>query len=315
MNPKANRLFFVAWTGALLMAACRPQQGTQAPTSDSGKQAAAQQDHQLPQAPKGEASQLAQLDSGSQAAESSDSGSSSTSDKAEVQEEIPYYFRRPIRPEDLAGRSLREFSLLRNTIYARAGNPFRKTWLDSYFRAQPWYQPKDKMNPELLSELDKKNVEIIVNTETALTKEALEQSLEKLLVKKQQTSEDAVELRLLFARLGKWSGEKASDRTPLEDPTLLDEVLDLRSLKEMSRRDLRILRNMIYARRGRPFRSTMVESYFYSMDWYDPRDDFEESMLRPVDRTNIRIVRSLEHSLGGPIRDEDHPMEDWAYVA
>ena len=38
----------------------------------------------------------------------------------------------------LDGRSLREHTLMSNWIYARAGNPFRKPWLDTFFRAQAW---------------------------------------------------------------------------------------------------------------------------------------------------------------------------------
>lgn len=312
MNPKAIKLCFVALTGASLLMGCRPKQGIKAPATAAGDPRPEPQTPQDRAKPESDDSSLAQLEARPERPESSSSGAP---EQRGGQEEIPFYFRRRILPEDLAGRSLREFALLRNTIYARAGNPFRKTWLDRHFRAQPWYQPQDKMNPDLLSKLDRENVEIIVNTEEALSKESLEQSLEKLLVKMQQTPEDAIELRLLFARLGKWAGAKASDRTPLEDPTLLDAVLDLRNLKEMSRRDLRILRNMIYARRGRAFSSEVVSSYFSRMDWYDPVENFNESMLRPVDRKNIRIVRSLEHSLGGPIRDADHPDADWAYIA
>lgn len=230
----------------------------------------------------------------------------------------PLYYDRKIEAEDLKGRSLREFSLLRNTIFARAGNQFRKTWLDQHFRAKPWYKPLDTLNRKLLTKTDLENVERIVNAEQAIKREELEQWRDALLAKSKRSEHEAIELRLLSVRLGQWAGgEKGKDpnRTPLEDPSLLDKVLDLRNLKELSRRDLRILRNTIYARRGRSFRSPIISSYFYAMNWYDPKESFKESMLKNVDRKNIRIVRSLEHSLGGPIRDKDHPEADWMYVA
>ena len=53
----------------------------------------------------------------------------------------PLYYTRAIVPKDLSNRSLWELTLLRNTIYARAGNTFRKKWLADYFAAQPWYHP------------------------------------------------------------------------------------------------------------------------------------------------------------------------------
>lgn len=230
----------------------------------------------------------------------------------------PLYYERLLTPEDLKGRTLREFSLLRNTIFARVGNRFRKTWLDEHFRAQPWYKPADKTRIDLLSAIDKKNVELIVQAQEALSKADLERSRDQLLALDDRSKHQEQELRLLSARLGKWSGDEGTkdpQRTPLEDPKLLDKVLKLSNLREMSRRDLRILRNMIYARRGRAFKSPLVDSYFGRMDWYDPVQEFKSSMLTATDRKNIRIVKSLEHSLGGPIRDTDHPEDDWMYVA
>jgi len=49
----------------------------------------------------------------------------------------PLYYTRALTAADLDGRTLRELTLMRNTIYARAGHPFRKKWLHDYFAAQP----------------------------------------------------------------------------------------------------------------------------------------------------------------------------------
>src|SRR5260221_8422877 len=43
---------------------------------------------------------------------------------------------------ELEERTLRELSILRNTIYARYGwDGYRKEWLKAYFHAQPWFKP------------------------------------------------------------------------------------------------------------------------------------------------------------------------------
>ena len=47
----------------------------------------------------------------------------------------PLYYDRALTPADLQGRTLRELTLMRNTVYARAGHPFRKKWLRDYFTA------------------------------------------------------------------------------------------------------------------------------------------------------------------------------------
>jgi hypothetical protein len=49
----------------------------------------------------------------------------------------PLYYTRPITEADVAGRSLRELAILRNTIFARAGQPFRKRWLHDTSRLSP----------------------------------------------------------------------------------------------------------------------------------------------------------------------------------
>src|SRR5262245_30337487 len=72
----------------------------------------------------------------------------------------PLYYTRAITDDDLIGRSLRELNLMRNTIYARAGNKFRKKWLNDYFSAQPWYHALDKMDESKITPLDRKNAEI-----------------------------------------------------------------------------------------------------------------------------------------------------------
>src|SRR5215470_1120836 len=64
----------------------------------------------------------------------------------EKTEPRPLYYTREITDDDLIGRSLRELTLMRNTIYARAGNKFRKQWLNDYFSAQPWYHPQEPID-------------------------------------------------------------------------------------------------------------------------------------------------------------------------
>src|SRR5215510_16237625 len=69
----------------------------------------------------------------------------------------PLYYEREIKPVDLKDRTLRELTLMRNTIYARAGNPFRKKWLNDYFSAQPWYHPLAQMDQSKVTTPDRKN--------------------------------------------------------------------------------------------------------------------------------------------------------------
>jgi len=225
----------------------------------------------------------------------------------------PLYYTREIAPADLNGRSLRELTLMRNTIYARAGNPFRKKWLNDYFSAQPWYHPLKAIDQSKITPLDRKNAEAIANYEASLTRAYLLDRRTEW-KKKPDSPERNIELRLLSSRLGEWSGSD-EDRTPLEDPTLLDKQLTVEQLSDFSRRDLRLVRNLIYARHGRPFKSALLQQYFGSLDWYKEDPTYTDARLTPLDNRNIKIIRSVEDQLGGPLTDYQHKKEDGWFAA
>ena len=75
----------------------------------------------------------------------------------------------------LEKKSLRELSILRNTIYARYGwDGFRKPWLNAYFHAQPWFKPNPKFSYKLLSPADQENGHYIATREQSLSQTELE---------------------------------------------------------------------------------------------------------------------------------------------
>jgi hypothetical protein len=239
--------------------------------------------------------------------QSSPSTSSSTPVQTDKELERPLYYSREITRDDLKGRTLRELTLMRNTIYARAGNKFRKKWLNDYFSAQSWYHPLDKTDESKITPLDRKNAQIIAGYDAAISRYRLLE-IQRSVVP--DTTEDKIEMRLASMRLGKWAGSAEEDRTPLEDPTLLDKQLAVDQLKDFSRRDLRLLRNLIYARRGRPFKSDLLKEYFQAVNWYKPDSAYTDARLTALDKRNINVIRSLEDQLGGPLTDWQNKKED-----
>lgn len=235
----------------------------------------------------------------------------------------PLYYDREITPADLEGRSLRELSIMRNTIFARVGNTFRRAWLRTYFTAQPWYHAKPKADTAKLTKVDHTNARIIGTKEAGFTTAEL-QAMTTALKERQKTAgsvsaEDAIELGLLSQRLGKWQGDgavAAETRNPLEDPSLLDKLLTIEQLTDMSRRDLRILRNTIYARHGYTFKSALLRQYFEGTDWYKADPEYSVKRLTSTDQRNVKMVKSVEDTLGGPLTDHEHKTEDgWFVVA
>ncbi|PYS31525.1 MAG: YARHG domain-containing protein, partial [Acidobacteria bacterium] len=49
-----------------------------------------------------------------------------------------------------------------------------------------------------------------------------------------------------------------------------------RMLRGLSLHELRLLRNEIYARHGRIFKTTWIQQYFSNQPWYDPKEDFKD---------------------------------------
>lgn len=223
----------------------------------------------------------------------------------------PLYYDRALTEADVQGRTLRDFALLRNTIFARAGHPFVKPWLDSYFRAQPWYQPQAKADLTKLSDADHANVAFLTEAESRVSRDEL--VARRAAVAGSTSPDDAVELALISAALGEWSGAAdvpMAERNPLEDPTVLANQLTVGQLDGLSRRDLRLLRNTIYARHGRPFKSDALQAYFFDKAWYQPVDSYDDGVLTAVDKRNIQLVQSMEDRLGGPMKEWEHQKEE-----
>src|SRR5262245_49377151 len=105
---------------------------------------------------------------------------------------------------DYEGRSLRELTLMRNMSYARAGNPFRRKWLNAWFSKQTWYGPLAQMDESRLTATMRANADAIGSYEASLSPDELlkRRDAVRARVKEKATPEDEIELKLLSVRLG-----------------------------------------------------------------------------------------------------------------
>ncbi len=120
------------------------------------------------------------------------------------------------------------------------------------------------------------------------------------------TPNERIEVGLISRALGGFSTDDDS-RGRAEQS--LDHLLALDDLRKLSLRDLRLLRNSIYARRGRPFKSPIVREHFRGMKWYRENTAYNDKLLSQTDVRNVRLIRSVEDELGGALRDEDWLIE------
>jgi hypothetical protein len=119
--------------------------------------------------------------------------------------------------------------------------------------------------------------------------------------------EERIELGLISRAMGDFA-EDEDQRTKVSKS--LDEVLSVKELRKLSPRDLRLLRNTVYARRGRPFKSELLQAYFNQRPWYRADPEYTDARLTRTDLRNIKLIRSVEEELGGALNDSDFLMNN-----
>jgi len=71
--------------------------------------------------------------------------------------------------------------------------------------------------------------------------------------------------------------------------------LDIFSLSQLDNRNLRLLRNMIYARHGYRFSSNDLTAFFSRFDWYKPRYNNVDNLLTDIDKMHIQMIQAFEN--------------------
>ena len=93
---------------------------------------------------------------------------------------------------------------------------------------------------------------------------------------------------------------ESQEETGNEDYILPDSstrLLTETDLAGLSKEELRLARNEIYARHGRRFDDAGLQSYFDGKSWYsgtiDP-EDFSESLLTETEKSNLELIQQYE---------------------
>ena len=156
-----------------------------------------------------------------------------------------------------------EWTVLAAEIQAIHGKRFDGTpWLQQYFDERYWYRPADRYDPKSLSDIERKNLQLIDT------------------IQRQQR-------RVALA---------PGDMELFENKLIAD-----RMLRGLSLHELRLLRNEIYARHGRIFKTMWIQQYFGNQPWYDPKEDFKDEDLTGPDKTNVETIVAYENKLHNQI--------------
>lgn len=83
-------------------------------------------------------------------------------------------------------------------------------------------------------------------------------------------------------------------------PDISSRYLTGEELRRLSKEELRLARNEVYARHGRMFNSEDLQQYFNSKSWYHGEilaDRFDESVLNEYEKKNLDLIRDIEGSM------------------
>jgi YARHG domain-containing protein len=152
-----------------------------------------------------------------------------------------------------------EWTVLAAEIEAIHGKRFDDDpWLQQYFDERYWYQPADHYNPKGLSAIELKNLQLIDTIRRQQRKVAI---------------------------------------APGDMELFENKVITEAMLRGLSLHELRLLRNEIYARHGRVFKTLWLQQYFGGQVWYDPNEEFKDEELTGSDKTNVETIVAYENKL------------------
>jgi hypothetical protein len=176
------------------------------------------------------------------------------------------YQDRALTRKKLGTHTSAEWTVLAAEIEAIHGKRFDDTvWLQQYFDERYWYRPATHYDPKGLSAIEQKNLQLIDT------------------IQKQQR-------RVAIS---------PGDMELFENKLISDQML-----RGLSLHELRLLRNEIYARHGRIFKTVWIQQYFGGQPWYDPKEDFKDEEISGSDKTNIETIVKYENKLHDSISNK-----------
>ncbi|MDX6574766.1 MAG: hypothetical protein QOE96_719, partial [Blastocatellia bacterium] len=180
--------------------------------------------------------------------------------------DMRFYRARTLTRKKLGTHTNAEWTVLAAEIEAIHGKRFDDTvWLQQYFDERYWYRAASQYDPKGLSLLERKNLQLI----------------------------DTIQKQQRHVALS------PGDMELFENKLISDQML-----RGLSLHELRLLRNEIYARHGRIFKTLWIQQYFGGQPWYDPKEDFKDEEISGSDKTNIETIVKYENKLHDSISNK-----------
>jgi hypothetical protein len=135
------------------------------------------------------------------------------------------------------------------------------------------------------------------NPKGAYIEEALSR-IEK--IKKEQNQENRIEKK---KEQIKKNTQKTSKKIPGRFPQATARILNNSDLNNLTKWELRVMRNEIFARHGYVFKTDIMSGYFNKVDWYNKIDKLNYSnnasnLLTNIEKKNIKLIQKYEGEIG-----------------
>ena len=187
---------------------------------------------------------------------------------------IPDSNRRKLIRDELSEMSLHQLYLARNEIFARHRFDFSTPLLQRYFASRSWYRRQPGFKSPSLTDLEKHNAELI------------------LAVEKENGGPFLSPAKSL-------PGDASETSVPDIFPYSSQQPLPRTVVQGLTRQELSLARNEIFARHGVAFQSKTLQDYFRRKSWYRPNPQIKDPPLNPVEQQNIWLIRKIERLKGG----------------
>ncbi len=253
--------------------------------------------------------------------------------------DLRYWQAKMIPDEKLYSETTAAWRIMTAEIEAIHGKRFdSEPWLQKYFDERYWYKPNANYSPDVLTEIERKNLEKInakrnEDRNIAVSVGDMDKFQNVLLTADILKGLSMNDLRLIrnefWARAGRqfvtpgfkqvfewrdWykplKDQSKVKLNPIEDQNvkfieaaetkmrerIATEPITSEMVDGLFIEDLRVLRNEIYARRGRVFKDAVLQKYFEAQAWYQPNQEFKDEMLSETESKNLAVIRETELS-------------------
>ncbi len=251
--------------------------------------------------------------------------------------DLRYWQTREIPDEKLYTETSAQWRIMIAEVEAIHGRRFdSEPWLQKYFEERYWYKPNANYSPEVLTAIERKNLEKLnsrrnEDRNVAVSVGDMDKFQNVLLTEEILKGLSMNDLRMIrnefWARAGRkfvtpgfkqmfewreWykplKDQSKVKLTPIEEQNvkfieaaetrmrerIAAEPITFEMVEGLFVEDLRVLRNEIYARRGRVFKDQTLQKYFETQAWYHPNPDFKDEMLSETESKNLAIIRETE---------------------